>query len=79
MVLKKKFEGFFWYFHNKMIHGKVKRKNVSEVRKNVNLSSNVAKKKLREKMKIEDKYHQYSQAEFRKLQENGIIRSRILF
>lgn len=62
-----------------MIHGKVKRKNVSEVRKNVNLSSNVAKKKLREKMKIEDKYHQYSQAEFRKLQENGIIRSRILF
>lgn len=37
------------------------------------------KKKLREKMKIEDKYHQYSQADFRQLQENGIFRSRILF
>lgn len=36
-------------------------------------------KKIKRKMKIEDKYHQYSQAEFRKLQENGIIRSRILF
>ena len=28
-----------------MIHGKVKCKNVSEVRKNVSLSANVAKKK----------------------------------